>query len=156
MLSQDRKRGMAFATRKTAEAALRAGQTPGKGQFLWVTSVWLQDRGEGGHRFLGGMCILFLPQIQLAQNTISPCGEGSSLNNVDRKCWSVQKKSFRSHSKKEWLETEKSLDVTSLWMADCAWLAAEGHRRSCSSSSWPSPLLFLLLEHWKTLFHFQW
>lgn len=62
-----------------------------------VTSVWLQDRREGGHRLLGGMSILFLPQTQLAQNTIPPCAESSSSNNMDRKCWSVQKKSSRSH-----------------------------------------------------------
>lgn len=127
MLSQERQRGMAFATGKTAQAALRAGgdfQPPGRGRSLWVTRVYLQDRGEGGHRLLGGMSILFLSQTQLAQNTISPCGETSSLNNMDRKCWSIQKKSSRSHSKKNGWRQRRAwchLTVNGWLCLACCW-----------------------------------
>lgn len=86
-------------------------------QNVWLEVPHLQDRGEDGHRLVGGMCILFLPQIQLAQSTISPCGEASSLNNMDRKCWSVQKMSFRSHSQKnDWGQTRAWMSPHFQWL----------------------------------------
>lgn len=48
---------------------------------------------ECDHRLFGGMCILFLPQISLPRTPALPgelaVVESSSLNNMDRKCWSV-------------------------------------------------------------------
>lgn len=123
MLSQDSQRGMAFAAAETAQAILKVGdawclQIHSKVQSLsdpcgfsggwWYHSVWLQvpcvqDRcTECDPRLFGGMCILVLPQISLPRTPSLPgelaVAEASSLNNMDRKWWSVQKKAFWSHS----------------------------------------------------------
>lgn len=86
------------------------------------------------------------PPNQLSQKTISPrraaVAEASSLNNMDRKCWTVQKKPFWSHSTRydHRLEKEKSLEEGHFMFNGCyldyAWLTAKGCDRICTSGFW--------------------
>lgn len=89
------------------------------------------------------MCILILPQISLPRTPSLPgelaVAEVSSLNNTDRKRWSILK-SFWSRSTKHdcRVETAKSLEGHSTFSScylDRAWLTAKGCGRNSTGSS---------------------